>query len=105
MPILATVGSIFSEVLDKVIFAFPSPRNASHLEVEDGSSSNGRTRTLVDMITEPGEPKALAGGVGPLNFAGSGYGVVLVLTVGYDREEALTKGNPVKPDSAHSEAA
>jgi hypothetical protein len=41
----------------------------------------GRGTTLSDFIEEPGEPKAIAGGIGPLSFAGSGYGIMLVLTV------------------------
>jgi hypothetical protein len=36
---------------------------------------------LEDMLSEPGESRALAGGVGPLSFAGSGYGVTLVIVV------------------------
>nr|XP_031864077.1 uncharacterized protein CI109_000721 [Kwoniella shandongensis]KAA5531149.1 hypothetical protein CI109_000721 [Kwoniella shandongensis] len=34
---------------------------------------------LDEMINEPGETRALAAGVGPMSFAGSGYGVMLVL--------------------------
>lgn len=59
----------------------PSPDN----HTDQGSSTDfnnaGTNVKLSDFIEEPGEPKALAGGVGPVSFAGSGYGIMLVLTV------------------------
>ncbi len=76
MPILATVGNHLSQLLHSLIYAFPSPTNSTLANVQLDSS-----KSLVDLISEPGEPKALAGGIGPLSFAGSGYGVMLVIMV------------------------
>jgi hypothetical protein len=60
-----------------MIYSMPSPD-------DNGMPNDGplRKSSLADLIEEPGEDKALAGGIGPLSFAGSGYGIMLVLTVG-----------------------
>lgn len=82
MSLLADIGERISLWLHEVIYSMPSPAN--HTEstgktAMDGSSGGGQQ--LHDLIQEPGEPKALAGGIGPLSFAGSGYGIMLVVTV------------------------
>lgn len=67
----------------------PSPDNRT-LKADMSTyenAGNGNTR-LSDFIEEPGEPKALAGGIGPLSFAGSGYGVMLVITVSWLSRES-----------------
>ena len=83
MPILSDLGQRISLWLHEVIYSMPSPDNrtlaASMASYDDDGNSHTK---LSDLIEEPGEPKALAGGIGPLSFAGSGYGVMLVLTVG-----------------------
>jgi hypothetical protein len=58
----------------------PSPDNDTDPGMAALKHSGGQA-TLSDLIEEPGEPRALAGGIGPLSFAGSGYGVTLVITV------------------------
>lgn len=59
----------------------PTPDDHHHSSFSTHEMGGGTT--LSDLIEEPGEPKALAGGIGPLSFAGSGYGIMLVLTVGH----------------------
>jgi hypothetical protein len=49
---------------------------------------------LNGLIAEPGESRAMANGVGPLSFAGSGYGVMLVLTVGSTSPAVLIRCRP-----------
>lgn len=79
MPILSQFGQRISEALHTAIYSMPTPED--HHESGMTSSSMGGGTALSDLIEEPGEPKALAGGIGPLSFAGSGYGIMLVLTV------------------------
>jgi hypothetical protein len=85
MPILATLGARVSNALHRVVFSFPSPHNASDDADAAPSVEEGRPyasmSALEQAILEPGEPRALAGGIGPLSFAGSGYGIALVLMV------------------------
>lgn len=79
MPILSKFGQRISEALHTAIYSMPSPDDHHDSATRHSDMSGGTT--LSDLIEEPGEPKALAGGIGPLSFAGSGYGVMLVLTV------------------------
>ncbi|ORY35703.1 hypothetical protein BCR39DRAFT_28811 [Naematelia encephala] len=90
MPLLASIGARFSQILHDLVFSFPSPAdNATHPGVPSSGTGGGNKHPgndgyatmsgLEGIINEPGEPRALAGGVGPLSFAGSGYGVMLVL--------------------------
>jgi hypothetical protein len=83
MPILSEIGQRISLWLHEVIYSMPSPNNHTlntGVPSYDDGAGNARPK-LVDLIEEPGEPKALAGGIGPLSFAGSGYGVMLIITV------------------------
>jgi hypothetical protein len=79
MPILSQLGQKLSQGLHAAVYSMPSPDD--HYDHGIPSSEMGGKTTLSDLIEEPGEPKALAGGIGPLSFAGSGYGIMLVLTV------------------------
>jgi hypothetical protein len=100
MPLLAAMGNYLSRALDSVIFAFPSHRNGSvAVNTQTPSASE-----LDDMFSMPGDAKALAGGVGPLSFAGSGYGVTLILMVRVPTD-GLTIGHTVEPDSPHRSTA
>lgn len=87
MPILATVGNRFVELLHNIIFSFPSPNTTLDAVGEPQQHSGHKGELGYATMQgdsgdfEPGEPKALAGGVGPLSFAGSGYGITLVLVV------------------------
>ena len=82
MPILSRLGQKLSEGLHAAIYSMPTPDD--HYERSVQSGDMGGKTTLSDLIEEPGEPKALAGGIGPLSFAGSGYGIMLVLTVSHE---------------------
>lgn len=84
MSVLSVIGQRVSLWLHEVIYSMPSPDNRT-VNAFTGVASyddegNGNNK-LSDLIEEPGEPKALAGGIGPLSFAGSGYGIMLVITV------------------------
>lgn len=92
MPLLAQLGNRISLLLHNIVFSFPSPNSTdSNGNVTSTSPATPATTTksslpsgwdgLEDMLSEPGESRALAGGVGPLSFAGSGYGVTLVIVV------------------------
>lgn len=82
MTVLSVIGERISLWLHEVIYSMPSPDNhtlnAGVPSYDDAGNSHTK---LSDLIEEPGEPKALAGGIGPLSFAGSGYGIMLVITV------------------------
>ncbi|KAK8854727.1 hypothetical protein IAR55_003466 [Kwoniella newhampshirensis] len=78
MPVFARIGDRLSHMLHHVIFSFPSPGNETEL-VHDRGSRVAKMSAFDEMINEPGETRALAAGVGPMSFAGSGYGVMLVL--------------------------
>ncbi|RSH88835.1 hypothetical protein EHS25_003063 [Saitozyma podzolica] len=92
MPILATVGNHFSQLLHDFVFSFPSPgnitvgpfkfqRSGDWADIEDGGAGEGAgDGAFENLVNEPGETRALAHGVGALSFAGSGYGICLVLT-------------------------
>ena len=85
---LERVGNRVSQALHQLVFSFPSP-NITDQTLSAPAPSPGSSKadhgvhamTGNAMIDEPGETRALAGGVGPLSFAGSGYGVTLVLMV------------------------
>ena len=89
MSLLAVLANNrFSEFLHHFVYSFPSPNMTTGYT--DADSTTGQAKGAVDhasslgndgIITEPGEPMAFAGGVGPLSFAGSGYGVMLILMV------------------------
>jgi hypothetical protein len=94
MPILATVGNHFSQLLHDFVFSFPSPgnitvgpfkfqRSGDWSDIEGGVGGEGAAGdgAFENLVNEPGETRALAHGVGALSFAGSGYGICLVLTV------------------------
>ncbi|EIW68248.1 hypothetical protein TREMEDRAFT_32301 [Tremella mesenterica DSM 1558] len=67
MALLATVGNHLSHLLHQFVFAFPTPTNSS--------TANAPVPLFAPKI----DVGAIAGGIGPLTFAGSGYGVMLVL--------------------------
>ncbi|WRT68467.1 uncharacterized protein IL334_005443 [Kwoniella shivajii] len=79
MPVLATAGSRLSHLLHKVVFSWPSASNSSSPFAFRSQSTSGDSARLEELFEEPGEGRALAGGVGPLSFVGSGYGILLVL--------------------------
>lgn len=83
--ILARAGNHFSHLLHHIVYSFPSPNNTYSGGTDDaqagGDSSHSGLQAFEGMMDEPGEPRALAGGIGPLSFVGSGYGVMLVLMV------------------------
>lgn len=76
MALLANVGDRLSRFLHHAIYSFPSAQNSS-----GARNATGPESTIAEMLSEPGEPRAWAGGIGPLSFAGSGYGIMLVLMV------------------------
>ncbi|KAK6910727.1 hypothetical protein I203_104759 [Kwoniella mangroviensis CBS 8507] len=78
MPMLTAMGSRLSHLLHHFIFSLPSPNNTTSLDFKSGRASGDDAR-LEELFDEPGEGRALAGGIGPLSFVGSGYGVLLVL--------------------------
>jgi hypothetical protein len=80
MPLLSKFGVRVSQWLHEAIFSMPSPDHDTNPGMAEVNDLGGRS-TLADLIDEPGEPRAIAGGIGPLSFAGSGYGITLVLTV------------------------
>ena len=85
MPILSDLGQRISLWLHDVIYSMPSPDNRTlHVGAPSYDEAGNSYTKLSDLIEEPGEPKALAGGIGPLSFAGSGYGLMLVITVCQD---------------------
>jgi len=79
----------FSQILHHVVFSFPSSKATGLNAGLDGnheyeaSYTRGDVEELNEAFKEPGESRALAGGIGPLSFAGSGYGVMLILMVSY----------------------
>nr|XP_019044755.1 hypothetical protein I302_06668 [Kwoniella bestiolae CBS 10118]OCF23685.1 hypothetical protein I302_06668 [Kwoniella bestiolae CBS 10118] len=78
MPMLTAMGSRLSHMLHQFIFSLPSPNNTTSLDFKSNRASADEAR-LDELFDEPGEGRALAGGIGPLSFVGSGYGVLLVL--------------------------
>lgn len=105
MTLLSDVGERISLWLHDVIYSMPSPDNLTDVTSTQFDDATGKTK-LSDLIDEPGEPKALAGGIGPLSFAGSGYGVMLVLTVSCRRPPLLLSmaehpGHTVESHSQH----
>ncbi|KAL7422567.1 hypothetical protein Q5752_003215 [Cryptotrichosporon argae] len=83
-----------SRLLHSLVFSFPSPSNASApspfapdteaAPSADAPAAPHAARSFAtvsgsSLLTEPGETRALASGVGPLSFMGSGYGVTLVV--------------------------
>lgn len=100
---LSLASAQVSAFLHRFVYAFPSP-------------SNSRTRHDasfgVDLPDDaPGDVKAIAAGVGPLTFAGSTYGIILVLMVGTRASPSLTTGNlaqshhPHRPCTARASSA
>ena len=82
MPILSEVGQRISLWLHEVIYSMPSPGNRTlNVGVTPNDDAEDIHARLADLIEERGETKALAGGIGPMSFAGSGYGFMLVITV------------------------
>lgn len=89
MPLLATLSSHFSALLHNVIFSFPSPGNSTSVDeseiraqlLDEIAVNNTLFPGMARMVQQPSEHRALAGGIGPLTFVGSGYGVTLVLMV------------------------
>ncbi|KAK4687990.1 hypothetical protein P7C73_g2137, partial [Tremellales sp. Uapishka_1] len=78
MPFFAAVGTRISQLLHSLVYSLPSPYNSTSNTTSDAKGYSTLS-SLDDMGLEQGETKALAGGVGPLSFAGSGYGVMLVV--------------------------
>ncbi|ORX38441.1 hypothetical protein BD324DRAFT_645064 [Kockovaella imperatae] len=88
LPILGRVGNRISHALHQLVFSFPSPNSTEQAFSEAHETSSGTAgksdhataaQMMNSIVDEPGETRALAGGIGPLSFAGSGYGVTLVL--------------------------
>ncbi|WVF72869.1 hypothetical protein IAT40_007687 [Kwoniella sp. CBS 6097] len=73
------MGSRVSHLLHQLVFSFPTPANGTSPSTFGKQGSSETTAALDEFFDEPGESRALAGGVGPLSFVGSGYGVMLVL--------------------------
>lgn len=80
MPLISRLGERVSHWLHEAIFSMPSPDNHATPGMADSNDLSVKS-PLSELIDEPGEPRAIAGGIGPLSFAGSGYGITLVLTV------------------------
>lgn len=87
---LAALSSRFSSLLHTVIFSFPTPSNttavdqlsAAELQVmEDQAGKDAIFPAVARMVQQPSEHRAMAAGIGPLTFVGSGYGVMLVVMV------------------------
>lgn len=95
MPFLATVGNHLSQALHHLIYSFPS--NASAISAPN-AAPDGSSKGVASMSPDGGSrssrtndfQRALEGGVGPLSFMGSGYGVILVLMVGHDAAYACS---------------
>lgn len=85
MPVLATLSAHFSALLHNVIFSFPTPGNSSAEDqaarIDEIAGKNALFPEMAKMVQQPSEHRALAGGIGPITFVGSGYGVMLVLMV------------------------
>ena len=89
MPILGVRGAFFdaveqqlSRLLHHLVYSFPTPDHFTN--VTDSAGDVAKTLPVLlgldeTVVAQPGEPKAFAGGVGPLSFVGSGYGVTLIL--------------------------
>ncbi|WWC71506.1 uncharacterized protein I206_105464 [Kwoniella pini CBS 10737] len=75
MPMLTAMGSRLSHILHQLVFSLPSPNNGTDSLDSIGHDSSDQEALFV----EPGEGKAFAGGIGPLSFVGSGYGILLVI--------------------------
>jgi hypothetical protein len=77
MPVrvLAAASSRLSYMLHHVIYAFPSPNTARPPGDEPPAHNHHDDADL------SGEARAMAAGIGPLSFAGSTYGIILVLMV------------------------
>ena len=123
VPILQRVSRHFSAALHHLVYSFPSPNITdptlsaeSPLPGESlpsggvGGVERGLDAKMMDLgdpLGEPGEGRAFAGGIGPLSFAGSGYGVTLVLMVSrllhlLQRQQTdLRVGHPVEPHSSY----
>lgn len=92
-PFLATVSGHVSSFIHQFIYSFPTPNVTTSpmgpdeafqgINAPPGNKSPGQL-SLESLLDEPGETRAMAGGVGPLSFAGSGYGLMLVFMVGTD---------------------
>lgn len=86
MPVLATLSSHLSSILHTVIFSFPTPENGTVAnmtseQLDEELGKNVLFSGMAKMVQQPSEHRALASGIGPLTFVGSGYGVMLVLMV------------------------
>lgn len=89
VPFLASLSARISQTLHQIVFAFPSPNTTASISspAKPVPGQHGMEppfsgiRALDEMLSEPGDSRAIAAGVGPLSFAGSGYGITLVLMV------------------------
>lgn len=72
--VLAAASSRLSYMLHHLIYAFPSPNAARPHGAEPPAHNH-------DDAGLTGEARAMAAGIGPLSFAGSTYGIILVLMV------------------------
>ena len=82
--VFAAASSRFSQLLHHIVYSFPSPNSTVSADTAANPSPGMQlpnAKNGVDMFSEPGESRALAGGIGPLSFAGSGYGMMLVIMV------------------------
>lgn len=83
--VFAVVSSRVSRLLHQLVYSFPTPnRTISAQSAADpsiGMQLPNAKHGAEDLLSEPGESRALAGGIGPLSFAGSGYGIMLVIMV------------------------
>ena len=82
--VFAAASSRFSRLLHQLVYSLPSPdRTIPGSSAPDPSTGlQVPKQGLEEFLNEPGESRALAGGIGPLSFAGSGYGIMLVMMVG-----------------------
>jgi hypothetical protein len=89
----AAASERVSRLLHTVVFRMPSPSNISssgdalaeaNLTAADVAAAAAEAESMgiaAIAIPDLGASRALAAGFGPLSFVGSGYGVMLVLTV------------------------
>ncbi|ODN84548.1 hypothetical protein L202_00478 [Cryptococcus amylolentus CBS 6039] len=76
MPLLARLGNRASLLLHHFVYSFPS-RQPAHPHTDD--ATDGLPTIRASDYEDSGENEALQESMGPLSFAGSGYGITLIL--------------------------
>ncbi|KAL1413561.1 hypothetical protein Q8F55_001335 [Vanrija albida] len=85
---LDAASARLSRALHSLVFSFPSPSATASSSARNTTAAaapklpanvTDAVNSTDPLLSQPGEPRAWAGGVGPLSFAGSGYGVVLII--------------------------